>query len=198
MLRKLLLVSLVTFSVSSLKAQTSLTGHWTVAADYFGTRFYYAMELDQQGEKLTGKTQSGTLEGATDGQSFHFLITDSDGGNDQVKGTVQNGTLHGEVTESDPNSPVHPSTYTFTASLRPVRPSGPPQRHDFNPTVFYRQFSPFNSPVLTVNPGDTVHTTTVDAGGNDHDSVRRVLGGNPETGPFFVETAMPEIGRAHV
>jgi amidase len=191
MLRKLLLVSLVTFSVSSLKAQTSLTGHWTVAADYFGTRFYYAMDLDQQGEKLTGKTQSGALDGATDGQSFHFLITDSDGGNEQVKGTVQNGTLHGEVTESDPNSPVHPSTYTFTASLRPARPSGPPQRHDFNPTVFYRQFSPFNPPVLTVKPGDTVHTTTVDAGGNDHDSVRRVLGGNPETGPFFVETAMP-------
>jgi amidase len=191
MLRKLLLVSLVTFSISFLNAQTPLTGHWTVAADYFGSRLYFAIDLDQQGDKLTGKTENGKLEGTTDGQSFHFLVTDSDGGAEQVKGTVQNGTLHGDVTESDPNSPVHPSTYTFTASLRPARPSTPPQRHDFNPTVFYRQFSPFNPPVLTVNPGDTVHTTTVDAGGNDHDSVRRVLGGNPETGPFFIETAMP-------
>ena len=42
-----------------------------------------------------------------------------------------------------------------------------PQRHDFTPTVFYRQFSAVNKPVLTVAPGDTIHTTTVDAGGTD-------------------------------
>ena len=40
-------------------------------------------------------------------------------------------------------------------------------------------------------PGDTVHTTTVDAGGTDEKGVTRVLGGNPQTGPFYVETAMP-------
>src|SRR5438045_4123839 len=37
-------------------------------------------------------------------------------------------------------------------------------------------------------PGDT---TTVDAGGTDEKGVTRVLGGNPETGPFYVETAAP-------
>ena len=45
--------------------------------------------------------------------------------------------------------------------------------------------------MLTISPGDTVHTTTVDAGGTDEKGVRRVLGGNPETGPFFIETAEP-------
>jgi amidase len=45
--------------------------------------------------------------------------------------------------------------------------------------------------VLTVAPGDTIHTTTVDAGGADEKGVTRVLGGNPETGPFYVETAAP-------
>jgi acetamidase/formamidase len=44
---------------------------------------------------------------------------------------------------------------------------------------------------LHIWPGDTVHTTTVDAGGTDERGVTRVLGGNPETGPFYVETAMP-------
>jgi acetamidase/formamidase len=68
---------------------------------------------------------------------------------------------------------------------------GPPQRHEFVPTTFYRQFSAANKPVLTIAPGDTVHTTTVDAGGTDEKSVTRVLGGNPETGPFYVETASP-------
>jgi acetamidase/formamidase len=59
------------------------------------------------------------------------------------------------------------------------------------PTVFYRQFSPFNAPVLTVSPGDTIHTTTVDAGGTDEKGVTRVLGGNPETGPFYITGAAP-------
>jgi amidase len=44
---------------------------------------------------------------------------------------------------------------------------------------------------LRISPGDTVHTTTVDAGGTDEKGVTRVLGGNPETGPFYVETALP-------
>jgi acetamidase/formamidase len=66
-----------------------------------------------------------------------------------------------------------------------------PQRHDFVPSMFYRQFSALNNPVLRVAPGGTIHTTTVDAGGTDAQGVRRVLGGNPETGPFYIEGAMP-------
>lgn len=45
--------------------------------------------------------------------------------------------------------------------------------------------------MLTVAPGDTIHTTTVDAGGTDEKGVPRVLGGNPETGPFYVQSAAP-------
>jgi acetamidase/formamidase len=44
---------------------------------------------------------------------------------------------------------------------------------------------------MHINPGDTIRTTTVDAGGTDAKGVRRSLGGNPETGPFYVEGAMP-------
>ena len=36
-----------------------------------------------------------------------------------------------------------------------------------------------------------MRTWTVDAGGVDSHSQARVLGGNPLTGPFYVETAMP-------
>jgi amidase len=57
--------------------------------------------------------------------------------------------------------------------------------------VFYREFSAGNKPVLTVWPGDAIRTTTVDAAGVDEKGVTRVSGGNPETGPFFIETAMP-------
>jgi amidase len=197
MLRRLALAILLAFSASSLYAQASqsndasLTGHWNADVNYLGTHLYNGLDLDQQGEKLTGKLTGDALEGSIEGSSFHFLVKDNDGGTKQVKGDMQSGTLHGEVIETDPNSPTHPVTYTFIATRRPPRPTAPPRRHEFTPTVFYRQFSPFNQPVLTVNPGDTIHTTTVDAGGNDHDSVKRVLGGNPQTGPFYIESALP-------
>jgi acetamidase/formamidase len=86
---------------------------------------------------------------------------------------------------------AHARVVKFTTVPIPARPDAPPQRHEFTPTVFYRQYSPFNPPVLTVNPGDTIHTMTVDAGGVDEHGVHRVQGGNPETGPFYIESAMP-------
>jgi amidase len=89
------------------------------------------------------------------------------------------------------DDPTHPSTHQFTATIVPKRRAGPPRRHEFTPTTFYRRFSAENKPVLTIAPGDTIHTTTVDAGGTDEKGVTRVLGGNPETGPFYIETAAP-------
>src|SRR4029453_17652945 len=54
-----------------------------------------------------------------------------------------------------------------------------------------RVFSASVPPVLRIWPGDTVRTRTVDAGGVDEKNTARVLGGNPQTGPFSVEGAMP-------
>ena len=45
--------------------------------------------------------------------------------------------------------------------------------------------------MLRVNPGDTVQTWSVDAGGIDTKGVRRTSGGNPLTGLFYVEGALP-------
>jgi acetamidase/formamidase len=78
----------------------------------------------------------------------------------------------------------------WTAHRPAARPASP-TRHEFTPTAFYRQFSSTPAPVLHLFPGDTVHTTTVDAGGRDQNGERRVFGGNPLTGPFYVEGAMP-------
>src|SRR5206468_12833729 len=61
----------------------------------------------------------------------------------------------------------------------------------FRPVEFHRVFSSAIPPVLRIWPGDTVLTRTVDAGGVDEHSKPRVLGGNPQTGPFYVEGAMP-------
>src|SRR5262249_55525860 len=110
---------------------------------------------------------------------------------EEGQATVEGTTMTGKLVFLDSSNPDHPDTYSFTARRAPERHAGRPERHEFTPATFYRQFSPFNKPALTVSPGDTVHTTTVDAGGVDEHSITRVLGGNPETGPFLIETAMP-------
>jgi amidase len=168
-----------------------LTSRWTVSSDFHGTPLYFKLELQQQGEKLTGNFDGDKLEGTVSGSNIQFLAKDDHGGTEDAKGTVKGGTISGTVIFTNGDDPTHPETHPFTATLVPPRPTGPPKLHDFTPTVFYRRFSPENKPVLTVSPGDTIHTTTVDAGGTDEKGVTRVLGGNPETGPFYIETAAP-------
>jgi amidase len=177
---------------TSHSANGPLTGRWTVTADFHGTPLYLQLQLAQQSSKLTGDLDGDKLEGTITGNVVHFVAKGERGGTGEAKGTVAGDTITGTITFTDPDDPTHPETQPFTATLVPQRSTGkPPQRHEFTPDVFYRQFSPANKPVLTISPGDTVHTTTVDAGGADEKSVTRVLGGNPETGPFYVETAAP-------
>src|SRR6516165_8084676 len=59
----------------------------------------------------------------------------------------------------------------------------------FVPSAFTNQFSLNINPVLRINPGDTISTETIDALGLDKNGVRRQRGGNPLTGPFYVENA---------
>ena len=169
----------------------NLSGKWNVAADFFGTPMNLSLELNQTGDKLTGKFDGDKLEGTLTGNSVNFLAKDEQGTTVDVKGTVQGNTISGTAVFKFSDDPTHPASHQFTAALIPQRRATPPQRHEFTPTTFYRQFSALTKPVLTVQPGDTIHTTTVDAGGADEKGVTRVLGGNPETGPFYVETAVP-------
>ena len=168
-----------------------LSGRWTLRADFNGTPIYFALKLEQQGEKLTGDLGGDKLEGTLRGNSVEFLAKDERGGTEDVKGTLDAGAISGTLTFLSADDPQHPETHPFNATRVPARSTAPAVRHDFVPTVFYRRFSPEYKAVLTVAPGDTIHTTTVDAGGTDEKGVTRVLGGNPETGPFYVETAAP-------
>jgi len=114
----------------------------------------------------------------------------SEDASDDFSGTASPDGLKGTVAHTDTGG-SNPTTTSWSARRLPVRRTGPAQRHEFVPTTFQRQFSSAIPPVLHVWPGDTVHTTTVDAGGTDEKGVTRVLGGNPQTGPFYVETATP-------
>jgi amidase len=185
-------LSLLILLPALLPAQSpAVTGRWSGTADFYGTPIDFPMELTQQGDKLTGNFDGDKLEGTLTSNALHFLAKDERGGTEELTATVQPGAISGSIVFVDSDDKEHPSTHQFTATLVPPRRAGAPQRFDFTPSTFYRQFSAANKPVLTVFPGDTIHTTTVDAGGTDEKGVTRVLGGNPETGPFYIETAAP-------
>src|SRR5215469_12907220 len=192
-MRNLLALFAVIIFVSAGFGQTAdtINGEWLVTRDAYGNPLYHKMTLHLENGKLTGKFWGDKLEGTLSGSSLHFVARDEKNNTAEFVGEIQGDKITGMVFETDASNPDDKAENEMTAVRPPERKAGPPQRHEFTPTVFYRQFSASNKPVLQIAPGDTVHTTTVDAGGADEHGVRRVLGGNPETGPFFVETAWP-------
>jgi acetamidase/formamidase len=143
-------------------------------------------ELKVEGTKLTGTLNELKLEGTVDGDMLHFTATRPNGAlfgklDGRLAGNEITGTVHMENESND----------LRWVARRVVRPTAAPQTRTFEPTKFQRYFSGAIEPVLHINPGDTVRTWTVDAGGMDPKNVRRSGGGNPETGPFYVEGALP-------
>jgi amidase len=60
----------------------------------------------------------------------------------------------------------------------------------YTPASFSNMFTFNITPVLKIHSGDTVSTETIDAMGVDKNGVKRQRGGNPLTGPFFIENCM--------
>jgi amidase len=169
----------------ALAAAADVTGQWNLRLIRFGEEFAQArVELKAEGSKLTGTLNELKLEGSIEGDRIRIKGTRPNG-NDfgtfdgKVQGDEMSGTLKQGNDELGWKARRAPSTSTA------------PQTRTFEPTVFHRNFSGAIPPALRINPGDTIKTWTVDAGGTDHKGVRRSMGGNPETGPFYVEGAMP-------
>ena len=105
-----------------------------------------------------------------------------------MKGILK-GTLGADQLEGDG---TFPDKQPFTWSAKRIREqASKPQTHDFVPKEFHRQFNGNIPPALRINPGDTVRTMSVDAGGVDEKGAHRSPGGNPLTGPFYIEGALP-------
>lgn len=171
-------------------AQEALSpGQWLITADFYGSRRYIPLDLSGTADTLTSKFGAITITGSIQNGHLHLAGSNPSGDTTDIDATLGANKLTGTIKQTSPRDT--PIAFSFTAEPVPPLPTAKPQRHEFTPTTFYRQFSPFNSPVLRINPGDTVHTTTVDAGGNDEHDQKRVAGGNPETGPFYINGAMP-------
>ena len=183
-MRRLLLALLMMLTPAPLLGQSNLSGDWQATVHFFGSTQYGILHLDQTGDKVTGTIFEITIECQLRSTMCAGTVRD---GNDPPNGTIRL-TLEGSEIRAEGSDADGP--FDFVAR-RPVKPSGAPRTHQFTPTKFYNYFSSRYEPVLHVAPGDTIETWSVDAGGVDASGKRRSPGGNPLTGPFFVDGAWP-------
>lgn len=180
-----LLLVLASLLPSCLSA-AEISGDWSLHTRRFGEDAESArLVLKTEGAHVTGHLNELVLQGTLTGD--HLKLTakrEADG--------KEWGDFEGEVKGDDWSGIAHRGSdqMEFSAHRLP-RDSAPPRAHVFTPTRFERLFSGEIAPVLHIHSGDTVKTTTVDAGGVDAADKHRSMGGNPETGPFYVEGALP-------
>lgn len=180
------LVCLLASLAIAWSAPADLSGSWILHLVTAGEEANPArVDLHAEGGKVTGTLNELKLDGTLQGDVLRLTATRPNGS--------QFGVLEGRWSGAELRGTVKLGDDTVDWVMRRVPPpsSAPPQTRTFEPTEFHRYFSGTIAPALHINPGDTVRTTTVDAGGRDAKGARRSNGGNPETGPFYVEGAMP-------
>ncbi len=167
-------------AIAQTRTASQATGEWV-----------FVMDGDQQPQRVILTADGDTLRGRVYGQAFGATLAAQRltfrVGDFRWRGTLQGDSVVGWLGIGTDSS---------RWSARRFRPPASARSYAFTPTTYQRQFGTDAAPVLRLFPGDTVHTTTIDAGGNARgafeDRANHVSrGGNPLTGPFYVEGAVP-------
>jgi acetamidase/formamidase len=172
-------------------AHAAATETWLVTLDRWGNRSYQTLTLERNGDALQGDIGGDRLTGKRQGRSIEFNVVDANQARYAYRAEVDGAAMRGSADFPDTNNPAARAQHAFSARRLPERPAGPPRRYEFTPSDYANEFSAHRAPVLTIWPGDTVHTKTIDSGGVDEQGVTRALYGNPQTGPFFIAGAEP-------
>ncbi len=159
-----------------------LEGTFTGEIIRFGESRYSRVTLKSSGDKLSGTWGATPLEGTLRGDTVDLTFGDSRlTGRSGGAGAAGSGEMEAQGTRQ-----------AVTWKLSPEKQRmGPAKTWNFEARQFEVFYNSAVPPVLRVFPGDTIRTSTIDAGGLDGKLVRHAAGGNPETGPFYVEGALP-------
>jgi amidase len=188
----LVTAALVAQSAPSAPSSASgVAGEWEMTTMVFGQPLAERVVFDVSAGKITGTSSGRPITGTVDGDRVRFETKDRDGTVNAYEGRLVGGGLSGTVTVSQEPWGRTPAPLPWSARRPAAGRPAAPRTLDFEPKEFHRVFSAEIAPVLRMWPGDTVRTRTVDAAGVDALGETRVLGGNPQTGPFYVEGAMP-------
>ncbi|MCU1323209.1 MAG: putative acetamidase/formamidase [Acidobacteriaceae bacterium] len=185
-IRRLALLWLI--STAAYGQQKPITGDWVVELDFLGSKMYNRAELVEENGSLSGVFMGQQIVGRRTGNVIAFA---PNAGSGKVEARVVGEEIRGTNLLSNGSADRQPLTLPFVATRVPKRPSRSPVTHAFKPVSFYRSYSALNPPALHLAPGDTVRTETVDNGGSDSRNFRRTAGGDPQTGPFYVDSVMP-------
>jgi amidase len=185
------LISAITAAlISSGAAQAAdYAGRWEISGRQFGMHPSFQpitdgrLEIAGSGNDYTATYNALRFAGKLQKDGLHLDCTT--GGKPcgqlvlrEAKGNLTGGgTIAGEVIDITGKR----------AAARPAQTSA----HEFTPKQFHTLYSSDAAPGLRIFPGDSVHTETVDNRGYDGKNVFRSAHGNPLTGPFYVEGAMP-------
>jgi amidase len=168
------------------RAATASATPATLAGDWI-----FEMEGDGQPQRVTLTVRGDSLRGQVYGQSFAASLTGTRltfaVGDYRWRATVRGDSLVGFLG-------VAPDSSRWFG-VREGRPAVP-RSVRLEPTTWWRGISATATPALRVAAGDTVRTTTIDAGGWGRGAYgdganKRAMGGNPLTGPIYVEGALP-------
>jgi amidase len=168
-----------------------LSGKWNVTTSFSDVTSQLPMELLQKGQALSGTLGGEALTGTAGGKDITLTAADGHGASRKITLTLKDGSLTGDALTIDGPAGPPPYDVAFTASRIAEPGAGPPKHLEFAATEFHHTYSAAAKPVLTIAPGDTVHTATIDAGGVDSQGIKRSVGPDPLIGPFFVSTALP-------
>jgi acetamidase/formamidase len=182
-------------------ASSEATGDWT--GQFVGpfdsqyTAQYHHVSLNATGMKLTGTWGPYKLAGTLTGSKVDLALTDAGGKPaGTLTGTGADDTFSGTGTVVVParrgggGTPQPPDEVHWKLT-RVSTPPATPKTYDYDPKVFYGTYSAAEPPVLHIFPGDTVNTRTIDTAGRDANAIRHGTGGDPNTGPFYIEGALP-------
>ena len=174
-----------------------LSGDWIFTEQIFGLHRSAKLTLRQDGRALAGTLADATddlpVTGTVDGAKLTLAVKLKDPADSlELVGALDRAGLAGQATRRGKQAERNVTT-TWTATRMPTNRPVAPRTHTFTPTTFQRAFSAVEPPVLRVWPGDIIKTSSVDAAGVDATARPRVLGGNPLTGPFYVETMPGDV-----
>ncbi|MGA8630025.1 MAG: acetamidase/formamidase family protein [Terracidiphilus sp.] len=178
-----------------------LSGDWvgqiTGPFDSQYTAQYSHVTLKVSGSQLSGDWGTYTLVGSLTGDKVSMTLAEHSGKPaGTLSGTLAEDAFSGTGSVIPPRrgggmgAEQPPNDVTWKLTPAAVPPSSP-KTYDYNPKYFYGTYSAAEPPALHIFPGDTVNTRTYDAQGPDAHAIRHGTGGDVNTGPFYVEGALP-------
>jgi acetamidase/formamidase len=176
-------------------AAPDYSGGWEVAVREFGDKNYYLLMtdgrlmLEAHGDSYTGRFNQVSFTGSQEKDGLHLSCNEKGRDCGTLVLRLSGDALSGKG-DLIAGSPAITIPVTLEGKRPAARPSAP-ATHDYDPRQFHNFYSPALAPVMHLFPGDRVKTRTLDSRGGDLDGKPRAPRGNPLTGPFYVEGAMP-------